>query len=531
MDSYNLSIDGDSLENSRGETLVDRLRHEVRQKENIIEEKNKIISSLRGQVDDLQTENEEFEKNEQILKQKHDRCKKELDERNEELEAVSRTARELEAANETLKQRLDGRIGQLQKYVDDLKQTKKILDEAQLKTEELQNQNERLTVELESLKRKQNLRCRERDSDEADTREIQELRAQINSLTQRNQALVVESQKQLQHLRHHQEDHEKTKLANEVSTLKELVSQLEQKNENLLNDFKNARKNTLSASNQEPSNEELIQELYDLRAQVKSLSHRQSRRSVDEEITRLKEELNVTETSWKLERQHKERYARENCQLSKQVHELTKELSNIKECYSSLEGKYFEIENRLREVLSQSMPPPPPSAVKRAHVAKQDENRTEITSAMQFSVADEVGEIMDSSSIASTVKEKRCLNESKLWDQHGLGPKRAANDTLNGKLAPSSRSFFANPNVTKSQLFEDPIAEQKMRQARAKELARRNNLTKPLHQTSYPLELDTFDATNLTETEIKRGNVPRQALSDFSNQVRRPVKKAEAFIV
>lgn len=495
MDSYDLSIDGDSLENSRGETLVDRLRHEVRQKESIIEEKNKIISSLRGQIDDFQTENEQLESSEQILRQKHDRTKKELEERDKELEAVSRTVQELEKANETLQQRLDGRIGQLQKYVDDLKQTKKVLDEVQLKNEQLQNQNERLTVEVDSLKRKHNLRSRERECDEADAKEILELKAQISKLAQRNEALVAESQKHIQHLRHHQENHEKI------------------------------------------NNEDLIQELYDLRAQVKSLSHRQSRRSIDEETARLKEELNVTETSWKLERQHKERYAKENCQLSRQVHELTKELSNVKQNYTSLETKYFQIESRLREVLSQSMAPPqPPSnSVKRAFVANQDENRTDITAAMQFSIADEVGEIMDSSSIASSIKEKRCLNESKLWDRHGLGPKRVApmcDDSVSGKLAPMSRgNFLANANVTKSQINEDPMADHKMRLARASELARRNNLTKPIHQTSYPLELDTFDTTDLTETEIKRGNVPRQALSDFSNQPRRPVKKAEAFIV
>lgn len=482
MDSYNLSIDGDSLENSRGETLIDRLRQEVRQKESIVDEKNKIISSLRGQVSDLQLENEELDKHEQILKQKCDRFEKELGERVEELDTVSRVVQELETANETLRQRLEGRIGQAQQFFEELKQTKKVLSEVQLKYEEVQNQNERLSVELDTLKRRQQIRNR----DENDSCEILELKTQIASLEQKNKAL----------LRHLQEDHEKTKLTNEVTKLKELVGQLQ-------NDLKNAKKISLSSSNQEQSSEELIQELYDLRAQVKSLSHRQSRRSIDEEITRLKEELNVTETSWKLERQHKERYAKENCLLSKQVHDLSKELSRINDCYTSLEGKYFEIENRLREVLSTT--------------TKQDENKIEITSAMQFSVADEVGEIMGSNSIAASIKEKRGLNESKLWDQHGLGPKRAAtNNTMNCK----SKNFF-----------DDPIAEQKMRLARANELARRNNLTKPIHQTSYPLELDTFDATNLTETEIKRGNLPRQALSDFSNQPRKPVKKAEAFIV
>lgn len=134
-----------------------------------------------------------------------------------------------------------------------------------------------------------------------------------------------------------------------------------------------------------------------------------------------------------------------------------------------------------RTVKTCLMPPPPPlppkthSALARSSQPKHDENRADShTSGIHFSMADEIGEIMDSSSVKSV-----------------------------------------SPSLARLE--------------RANELARRNKQMKPLHQTSYPLELDTFDTTN-SEFDIQRGKVSRTALADSSNQ-RKPVKKAEAFIV
>lgn len=83
-----------------------------------------------------------------------------------------------------------------------------------------------------------------------------------------------------------------------------------------------------------------------------------------------------------------------------------------------------------------------------------------------------------------------------------------------------------------SQPIRDPKLEERMRMERAQELARRNKLTKPLHQTSYPLELDLYDTGPDTRVET----ITRKVLSPLPTNisrpiVRRPVKKAEAFIV
>lgn len=390
----------DSLEDSHSE--VDTLREELKKNLNTIEEKNKIISSLRLQVDDLREANDELEKSQQLLQQKFDQIQKQFTERNEETEAISHALGEVEKANELLTKRLAGRTEQLQKFVDELKSTKKELNESRSREEELRNKNELLNIELTKTSRKRHL--------------------------------------------------------------------------------------------QENDGEELVQELYDLRAQVKSLSHRQSRRSIDEEIMKLKQELEVTETSLKAENYHKERYARENFQLERKVNELIKDLNNMKESYLHLQCKLNEVER--------NSSPPPPLPPKSTRV--QDENKPE--------PADETGEFMDvSSKLSALVANTRVQHQD-------FRPNRAAD-------------CVPNYRIQKSRFFDsDPIAEQKLRLARASELARRNMQTKPLHQTSYPLELDTFDTTNLTENDIKSGGVHRQALSDFSNQ-RKPSKKPEAFIV
>lgn len=382
----------DSLNISTSE--VDSLREELKKNSITIDEKNKIISSLRLQVDDLRDANDELEKDQQLLQQKLDQIQKQSSEKTEELEAVSHALGEVEKANDILTKRLAGRTEQLQKFVDDLKATNKQLSESRNREEELKNKIELLTIELTKTSRKRHL--------------------------------------------------------------------------------------------QDNDGEELIQELYDLRAQVKSLSHRQSRRSIDEEILKLKQELEVTETSLKATNYHKERYARENFQLERKVNDLMKELSAMRENYSR-----------------RSSPPPPPLPPKSNRI--QDENKPQ--------PADEAGEFMDVSSKLSTM-----VSNTRMPHQ----------DFRNNRAG----DYVPNYRIQKSQFFDnDPHTEQKIRIARANELARRNMQTKPLHQTSYPLELDTFDTTNLTENDIKSGGVHhRPALTDFSNQ-RKPTKKPEAFIV
>lgn len=152
------------------------------------------------------------------------------------------------------------------------------------------------------------------------------------------------------------------------------------------------------------------------------------------------------------------------------------------------------------------------------------------TAGIHFSIADEIGEMMDSSSLSATINKRS-------HDGYPAPAKRTSK--LNNESKHPANNYCINHQMKKLHSVPiDPIAEEKMRLDRAKELARRNMQTKPLHQTSYPLELDTFDTTDLTETEIKRGRVTRPpvpearrlALADSSNQ-RKPVKKAEAFIV
>lgn len=528
MDKHRLSIGSvDSFNLSRGESELDRLRSEMKEKQTIIDEKSAIINGLRLRVKDWEETNAESEKAEQLLNQKVIRLEKEIGVKNEELESISHALKEVESANETLTKRLNGRTIQVQKFVEDLANTRRELEELRSNDEQLKHKNELLTIELETTVSRKKL-LRERDESEAFSLEIQDLNNQIMLLKQQNINLTNESQKYLQQLKHHQEQHEKIRHSKELDNLKMKIAKLDEHNQQLLAEIKNltaaTKKHSLSTSDQEQSYEELIQELYDLRAKVKSLSHRQSRRSIDEEIMKLKQELEVTETSWKLERQHKERYAKENINLERKVHEMSKELNNL----------------RLFKEQESMGPPPPPLPPKNYAPKLQDENMIPdtSTSAIHFSMADEVGSIMDSNSVGSLVaREKKFLNESTVLDQH-LSNRTTLNmnDSLkivNLQKQQSVNNYCHDHRIRKSSFYSDPMAEQKMRLERAKELARRNMKTKPLHQTSYPLELDTFDTTNLTEKEIKSGNVMRPALADFSNQKKQPVvnRKAEAFIV
>lgn len=389
----------DSLEDSRSE--IDSIRQELKKSLTTIEEKNKIIASLRLQVDDLQEVNDELENNQQLTRQKIDQLQKQADDRGEELTAVCHSLEEVEKANETLTKRLAGRTEQLQKFSDELKATKKELHEYRSREEEMRNKIELLNIELTKTSKKRHL--------------------------------------------------------------------------------------------QDIDGDELIQELYDLRAKVKSMSHRQSRRSIDEDIQKLKQDLEVAETSLKAENYHKERYARENFQLERKLNELVKDLNGMKESYAQLQFKYSQLEKRA----SSTPPPPLPPKSNRIH----DENKPQ--------PADEEGEFMDVSSK---------LTSTRMQHQDFM-PNRVTN-------------YVPDYRIQKSRFFDnDPIAEQKIRLARASELTRRNMQTKPLHQTSYPLELDTFDTTNLTENDIKSGGLNRPALIDSSNQRKSTRRRPEAFIV
>lgn len=527
MNKQRLSIGSiDSLNLSRGESELERLRSETKEKQTIINEKSTIINALRQRVKDWEETNAESEQTEQLLNRKITRLEKEIGVKNEEIESISHALTQVELANETLTKRINGRTIQVQKFAEDLASAKRELDELRSKNEQLKHNNELLTIELETTVSRKKL-LRERDESEAYAIQIKDLNNQITLLRQQNSNLSIESQKYLQQLKHHQEQHEKIKYSKEIDGLKMKITQLEQQNQQLQAEIKNSipKKQSLSVSDQEQSYDELIQELYDLRAKVKSLSHRQSRRSIDEEILKLKQELEVTETSWKLERQHKERYAKENINLERKIYEMNKELTSLRQ---------------LKEQTLSMGPPPPPLPPKDNATKIQDENKVldSSTSAIHFSMADEVGSIMDSNSIGSALaKEKKLMNESTVLDHLSNRTILNMNDSLKivnlQKPEPITANYNTDHRIRKSSFFSDPMAEQKMRMERAQELARRNMRTKPLHQTSYPLELDTFDTTNLTEKEIKSGNVVRPALADFSNHRKAPVvtKRAEAFIV
>lgn len=526
MNKQRLSIGSiDSLNLSRGESELERLRLETKEKQTIIDEKSTIINALRQRVKDWEETNAESEQTEQLLNQKITRLEKEISVKNEEIESISHALKEVELANESLTKRINGRTIQVQKFAEDLASAKRELDELRSNNEQLKHNNELLTIELETTNSRKKL-LRERDESEAFTIQIKDLNNQIILLKQQNANLSIESQKYLQQLKHHQEQHEKIKYSKEIDGLKMKIIQLEQQNQQLQAEIKNSipRKQSLSVSDQEQSYDELIQELYDLRAKVKSLSHRQSRRSIDEEILKLKQELEVTETSWKLERQHKERYSKENMNLERKIYEMNKELAN------------------LRQLKEQTLPMgPPPLPPKDNTTTKiQDENKVldSGTSAIHFSMADEVGSIMDSNSVGlALAREKKLMNESTVLDHLSNRTTLNMNDSLKivnlQKPEPITANYTTDHRIRKSSFLSDPGAEQKMRLERAQELARRNMRTKPLHQTSYPLELDTFDTTNLTEKEIKSGHVARPALADFSNHRKAPVvtKRAEAFIV
>lgn len=234
----------------------------------------------------------------------------------------------------------------------------------------------------------------------------------------------------------------------ETRELSDEIHNLRTKNRALINQLKQIMEERKQVKRKEPihyeEKEEPIEELYNLRAQNKALRHQLSERSRDEDLANLRSELHITETSWNMEKLHKERYARENAQLERTLAELNKRLSK-------LEGENLELKDKLSK--------------KRLPVSN-------------LPIADEVGEIMDSSTLPT--QNKRPMH--------------------------------------------DPLE-------RVNELARRNQLQKPLHQSSYALELETFDKMDISYDEIKRGNLKqRTALADHSNH-RKIAQKPMAFTV
>lgn len=196
----------------------------------------------------------------------------------------------------------------------------------------------------------------------------------------------------------------------------------------------------------------------------------------NEEIAKLKRDLETTENSWQVERQHKERFAMENSRLERKVDELSRKILDLE--------RKIEI-NRKNDVIMTT-----------------NEN-------LRLPMAEEQGEFMNSQPLKTNGNKQNIQREFK--------------------------SSAALQGLT-------PLDIQRMRIERAKELDRRNKLTKPLHQTSYPLELDLYDDDDspMECSKIKPENITRKALSPCPINIyqqqqqqrpRRPVKKAEAFIV
>lgn len=521
MNSF--SFNSDSLEDSR-EHEIAKLREEVKKKNKIISDNGRVIVALREQLEEAAQVNEEAGHNDQILRRDLERSRKELSEKCEEFEAVTHALKEVETANESLSNRMQSKNEQLKKLAIELANTKKDLDELRHLNEELESKHELLGTQLN--KHELALKRHKRDEEEPLTQELHELRGQVAKLKAQ---LTIEAEKTIQLRGSH---------SNEMIDLKNSIHDLKQQNDGLINELKNRpttmkQHNSLTETGQ--TMEEMVQELYDLRAKCKSLSHRQSRRSIDEEILKLRQELEVTETSWNYEKKHKERYSRENLQLEKRVNDLTKEINTLIERCGHYENRCRDLESKLHQV---AMPPPPLPPkdlnIQTNNVGVKSE-QVSMINPRDFSVADEVPEFMDSSSIMTSSKNERTLenistlNHNK-QQSHDFRHKRSHFDCTR---KPASENYCQNHRIQKSQIFpDDPIAEEKMRLERASELARRNKLTKPLHQTSYALELETFDDT-ANEFDIKRGNLRRQALADSSNQKLppKPVKKAEAFVV
>lgn len=446
------------------EGLTETLKDEINRKQQLIADKDRVISSLRLQLSDANEDYEDLEKEQEIFKQKLDRLEKSLSEKDSEIESLSRTISEVNTAYDRVQTKLEKQNQQIVNLVQELRKAQKDLEDSIAANDDLRLQNQELSCQVVGSRRER--RCRD------DAEEIINLKARIDEMISKNDELKAQ-----------------------IARLTELVNKPQPPPPQ--------PQQPPQIVHHEQTNEEMVQELYDLRAQVKTLSHRLSRRSLDEQISQLQEELKVTETSWKFERLHKERYAKENIELEKQLAKIQKEK--------------LELEKKIKTI--NSTPPPPPLPPKPFQTKQNeappplppkpgDENRTDLTAGIHFSMADEEGQLMQCSSVLSR-PNKRPADDVK--------PNYKIQKPM-GQAAPI-----------------DPMLEYKLRCERAKELARRNMKTKPLHQTSYPLELDTFDTTNLTEVDIKQGKINnnhthRIALTDSSNK-RKPVKKAEAFVV
>jgi len=335
MNKTRLSID------SLGESEVERLRESLKLKENVLAEKGEIISSLRQQVADLQDDLKESEENEQVLHQKIVRLTKEKQQRDEDLEAVTHSLKEVDTAYESLNTRYEARVKQVKELFEDLKKTKKELDTVKIENEELKHKNERLTIELEL----------------ANTRKRQWIEE-----NQENQSARPNLRPQLAPALHFT-------MADELGEIMDSSTILS---------------STITAAKHMESPQRIV---------VKP-------RERPQQLV-------------KIEPRYEYQYESENVHRSHNV----------------------DVENY---------------------------------------------DVPKSQSTHIVSKEQQYC------------PKHQAKKVEEEKVM-------------------DPIEEYRMRVARANELARRNKLTKPLHQTSYALELDTFDSIEFAEQEIKRGNISKTA--------------------
>lgn len=493
MEDFNDSLD--SLDSQ-----ISKLNEELANKRKVIFDQNEIIKALRVQISDLRTENKEYEDKDQIICQKLDRLKREHADKEEELNSLSHAFKEMEKSNELLSSKLEQRSNSLKEIAYELMQTKVALENAEKKNEELEYKTNMLSAELDTARVKKRIyKC-----DSPALRSIYSSPLRKKS----HQEEIPEPMSLLTELKMNDYQARSGILENELTQTKELL-------EKKMNDCI-AADEAISKLNQivhekDQAYEQKVKELNDLKAKIQAFKQGSKGALFDEDIVKLREELDVTERSWQLERQHKERYAKENYQLSKQIHDLTKSLNLKAEQLANLDAKCKLLEKRI-ELTS-------------------NENRHEITNSIQFSMADEVGEFMGAKSLQPLAKPR--MEDTCIFDDFPSAKQFKSSTAI--KTAPNSnqiglpepRKPFSQTSANRQETIQD-------HKNRMMELARRNKLVKPIHQSSYPLELDTFDTINVTENEIKHGQLSQQQANNTNlpdQTMNNRVRKAEAFIV
>lgn len=438
------------------------------------DEKCEIISILRQQIVDFQTGLDDLETNHDALTNLNDNLKKRNAFLEEENKNLVETANELREENDHLNQKLESRTQQTSDLAIKLMHTKQELEE---KTNELLSSREVIV--------------------------------NLNQAIERNQT------KSSNNINHEELSEENHSLRTKVKALTNHLNQMIREKEAI-------KKESRKEQHYYEEQEEPIEELYNLRAKVKSLSHQLSQRSLNEDIAKLRDELHITETSWQAERVHKERYAKENLVLERKLSELKKSHDRLKEANVDLEKRYAELKDKLEVFILEQQ---------------------NIKSSTQDS-------LNDNSNVKKTISEPQIKNHQQ---QHQASVVKTQNDhnvnDIPNNISSETQSYAkkrlplgtANnftmaeeigeimdastlPSVQKRRAIQDPME-------RANELARRNKLQKPLHQSSYALELDTFNRMEISDDEIKRGNFrQRTALADYSNQ-RKVALRPCAFII